>query len=1319
MKTNGNDARKGNYYIGLDVGTESVGWAVTDNEYNVKKFKGNAMWGARLFDEANDASSRRTARTNRRRLNRRKQRLTLLEELLADELCKKDPNFFVRMRESNLWQEDRSDNSYHYVLFNDPDYTDKDYLKQFPTVYHLRSELIKNLNPPYDIRFVYLALHHILKSRGHFLFEGTEDSENGKTLDDAIEDLKNCLSDFDINFEATDKEALKEAIASDSVITDKKKKISAAYGIAEKNEDAEIDITCILELLSGATVKLSKLFNDESLKNADLQSISLKDDLDSKYDQLIEVIDDNRLEVITIAKEIYDVARLQRFLGDEQYLSDAKIRQYEKNRRDLKVLKNYVRKNLPEEYKEIFEVRSGVKNYAAYSRYKTDEKCTQEEFCSYLKSKVSAMKDSSDEDEKRIYAEIESKEFMPKLRSSENGVIPYQLQLKELNVILKNAETYLEFLKEPDENGLTVSDKIRSIFTFKIPYYIGPLNKKAQNGWVIRSNEKIYPWNFSSVVNEEQSANAFMERLIGRCTYTKEPVLPLNSLLYSEYMVLNEINPLKINGHAVSVEVKQDIFNELFVKSKKKVTKKGIYKFLLSKGYIQEGDEISGVDDVIKSNLKSWHDFRQIIEKTNDTDQVEAIIKSIVVFSDNKKMLKKWLDQNTHGLTEEEKRYIQRLNYKDWGRLSKQFLTEIYSIDENGEAMNIIEGLRNTNDNLMKLLSSEYQYSEQLDIYLKEHGYAIDSIREYLEDLYIAPAVKRSIWQTLRIVDEIVDIEKSAPKKIFIEMARDNANTVKKSRTESRKKQLMELYKSCKKDCSDLYKKLEGETDQSLRRDKLYLYYTQFGRCMYSGEPIDLEKMLKDNTTYDIDHIYPRSRIQDDSLNNRVLVKSTLNRDKTNTYPIADSIREKMNAFWLMLKDKKLISEVKYDRLIRNYPLTKEELSSFVARQLTETQQSTKALAAVLKKLYPSDIIYSKAGNVSRFRQQFDIVKNREVNDLHHAKDAYLNIVVGNVYHTKFTEKFFLNIEKENYSLNKVFDFDTPGAWDRKETIKTVKRFVAKNNPIVTFMPVVVNGAISDLQILPKGKGQLETKRGHDIQKYGGYNNVSGKYFSVIEYKDKKNKTVRAIVPVYIHNEKEFQKNKEEYFRKEFGDVTVICPRILKNSIIEIDGSKYIITRRTETRLGCKHPYQLSIDNDRMKYLNNVRKYTDRCDAVKKRLDISVHDNITINKNIELYDWFISKLESNTYRPYFESLIKDLITCRRLFIEKDEYTQCKLLLEILKAFKCDTQNVDLKALNGKGNTGIIRISRVLNAKSIYLINQSVTGLYEHKVDLLK
>lgn len=36
---------KSDYYIGLDCGMESVGFAVTDTEYNILKFRGKAMWG--------------------------------------------------------------------------------------------------------------------------------------------------------------------------------------------------------------------------------------------------------------------------------------------------------------------------------------------------------------------------------------------------------------------------------------------------------------------------------------------------------------------------------------------------------------------------------------------------------------------------------------------------------------------------------------------------------------------------------------------------------------------------------------------------------------------------------------------------------------------------------------------------------------------------------------------------------------------------------------------------------------------------------------------------------------------------------------------------------------------------------------------------------------------------------------------------------------------------------------------------------------------------------------------------------------------------
>ena len=51
--------KRGDYYLGLDMGTDSVGWAVTDMDYRIPKFKGNAMWGVRLFDESNTAEERR------------------------------------------------------------------------------------------------------------------------------------------------------------------------------------------------------------------------------------------------------------------------------------------------------------------------------------------------------------------------------------------------------------------------------------------------------------------------------------------------------------------------------------------------------------------------------------------------------------------------------------------------------------------------------------------------------------------------------------------------------------------------------------------------------------------------------------------------------------------------------------------------------------------------------------------------------------------------------------------------------------------------------------------------------------------------------------------------------------------------------------------------------------------------------------------------------------------------------------------------------------------------------------------------------------
>ena len=115
-------------------------------------------------------------------------------------------------------------------------------------------------------------------------------------------------------------------------------------------------------------------------------------------------------------------------------------------------------------------------------------------------------------------------------------------------------------------------------------------------------------------------------------------------------------------------------------------------------------------------------------------------------------------------------------------------------------------------------------------------------------------------------------------------------------------------------------------TRHSCASDKLYLYFIQQGKCMYSGQTIDLARIASD---YDIDHIYPQSLVKDDSLENRVLVKRELNDAKADRYPIGEGIRTQMRAFWADLRKRGFIGEEKYRRLTRNTPFTDSERAGF------------------------------------------------------------------------------------------------------------------------------------------------------------------------------------------------------------------------------------------------------------------------------------------------------------------------------------------------------------------------------------------------------
>lgn len=110
------------YTLGLDIGTNSVGYAVMEDNYKVpaKKMKvlGNTdkktikknLLGTFLFSEGQTAADRRLKRGSRRRYTRRKNRLRYLQEIFDPEIAKVDPNFFQRLSESGLTPDDKKFN---------------------------------------------------------------------------------------------------------------------------------------------------------------------------------------------------------------------------------------------------------------------------------------------------------------------------------------------------------------------------------------------------------------------------------------------------------------------------------------------------------------------------------------------------------------------------------------------------------------------------------------------------------------------------------------------------------------------------------------------------------------------------------------------------------------------------------------------------------------------------------------------------------------------------------------------------------------------------------------------------------------------------------------------------------------------------------------------------------------------------------------------------------------------------------------------------------------------------------------------------------
>ena len=715
------------YYLGLDIGTSSVGWAVTDKNYNILNFNGKAMWGVHLFDEGKTAKDRRIFRTARRRLERRKQRIKLLQKIFKDEINKVDPLFFDRINESRFLMEDRKHKN-HDTLFNDPSFKDKDLFRKYPTIYHLRNGLMEQKEKP-DIRLLYLACHHIIKYRGHFLFEGLSDDDIPKFEIIFEEMIKSLNQECGTNIEPdTIKNDVERILSNKNFgVKEKQKKLQEILYDDEDDEENKFPdvVKELCNLISGGSANLDKMFSNQSEDK--LNKLSFKnDDFDEKKINLENQIPE-MIEILDRSKTIYDWAVLHNLVQDHNTISKAKIASYEQHKSDLKFLKSIL-KNKPDVYEKVFKDEDEkLKNYSAYAGKKNTSEtkfCSQDEFCDYLIKNVfkeDLPKENFTDSEKKEYENaierIKNKTFMPKQTIKDNSLFPNALHRKELKDILGNMINHYPFLNKKDETDLTAKEKIEKLCTFRIPYYIGPLgyDSKTKRSWVVkREEEEITPWNFDKLVDSDASAQAFMDRLIGTCTYIKtEKVVPKSSLMYQRFMLYNELNTLAINGERLfelAPGLKTEMVRDLFEnpKNSKKVTTKKIEEYLKKSGLFYKDDkiEIAGVDHEIKSTLKAEVQLKGILGSDMDCNMAEDIIRILTVFGDEKSRMKEKLEKDySDKLTTDQIDSLSNLKFKDWGRLSEKFLKDVYA-PINGENLNILGTLEKTHCNLMELLSS-------------------------------------------------------------------------------------------------------------------------------------------------------------------------------------------------------------------------------------------------------------------------------------------------------------------------------------------------------------------------------------------------------------------------------------------------------------------------------------------------------------------------------------------------------------------------------------------------------------------------------------
>ncbi|MCL2160333.1 MAG: type II CRISPR RNA-guided endonuclease Cas9 [Betaproteobacteria bacterium] len=357
------------------------------------------------------------------------------------------------------------------------------------------------------------------------------------------------------------------------------------------------------------------------------------------------------------------------------------------------------------------------------------------------------------------------------------------------------------------------------------------------------------------------------------------------------------------------------------------------------------------------------------------------------------------------------------------------------------------------------------------------HGKLTGHIEKRYKEL-LNPVVARSFNQA-RLVFNCLVAKYGSPTYVHVETARDLARSKKlRDKIDREQKSNNKRAEGIKE---DLRNRLgcEPTPTQIL---KMRLYGEQNGQCMYSGTSLEpfIDSMLKDNSgDVEIDHIWPRSKTFDNSLDNRVLVKTGANRNKDSKIPYeffgGTNCDKRWHEFEQRVLSCKGISAEKQRRLLAK---NLEDADEFLARNLVDTRYATRLFANMLRErilfanapspeeleaISPNDDAKTRWNRYQRARVRtpqgrlvdflrgkwgLAHVKDRKKSDLHHALDACI-IAACTPQVIQRVNNYFAEEEAEPH--RHIFRRNDDGSYTHRGTGDIVSRAEARERGL--FLP--------------------------------------------------------------------------------------------------------------------------------------------------------------------------------------------------------------------------------------------------------------------------